>query len=325
MTWPATSPGAALRVLRIAAGRRALQLGLLLGGLFAIGFLCGGQACAADGVSAAGVSVNTPSASSAGLRSSTEDAARRLVGVPAEPDAHEESMAPTKPAASRDSQGQVLRPETEHVTEHVTRAVGTQVVQPVVDVVESVTEGLAEAQPEAPPTWPSWPGLELPEFPGVPGNGFPAFPDLPAVPAMPAVPGETLPAPVTSTPQPGSEVPEAGAGRDDEGRTGKETAVAYGPRFVVGTDGTASRVPAARGAHGSEPSGYAPVQQAPVEHPGGVQGNRSAGDSSTPRHGDAHAVSLNPRAPLRLVPGAAARVEADEIQDRHRDIPVSPA
>ncbi|MEU1182216.1 hypothetical protein ABZ464_32185 [Streptomyces sp. NPDC005820] len=42
-------PGAALRVLREAVGRRALQLALLVGGLIAFGFLCGGQAQAAEG------------------------------------------------------------------------------------------------------------------------------------------------------------------------------------------------------------------------------------------------------------------------------------
>ena len=175
--------------------------------------------------------------------------------------------------------------------------------------------------PEAPesPAWPSWPGLELPEFPGLPGA------DLPALPGVPAVPGRTLPAPDAGASQPEAQVPGSSDGRDGEGRTGEEAAVAYGPRFVVSADDTATHVPAADGGHGVAPAGYLPVQQAPVDHPGGVPGNRSAGDSGSSRHGDAHAVSLNPRAPLRLVPGAAARVEADEIQDRHRDVPVSPA
>ncbi|MEV6531515.1 hypothetical protein AB0M86_18260 [Streptomyces sp. NPDC051639] len=41
--------GAALRLLRTAAGRRALQAAVLVGGVFALGFLCGEQAHAADG------------------------------------------------------------------------------------------------------------------------------------------------------------------------------------------------------------------------------------------------------------------------------------
>lgn len=40
--------GTAVRVLRTAAGRRALQLALLVGGLFLLGFLCGEQAQAAE-------------------------------------------------------------------------------------------------------------------------------------------------------------------------------------------------------------------------------------------------------------------------------------
>ncbi|NED09037.1 hypothetical protein G3I55_46265, partial [Streptomyces sp. SID6648] len=39
----------ALRVLRTAAGRRALYGALLLGGLCVLGLLCGGRAQAADG------------------------------------------------------------------------------------------------------------------------------------------------------------------------------------------------------------------------------------------------------------------------------------
>lgn len=274
---------------------------LLLGGLFAIGFLCGGQASAAEGVSAAGVSAPEVSVSTL--------------------------SAPSKPAVPQHGEGQVLSP----VTEHITKAVETHVVRPVGDVVEvvgSVTEGLSEVPSSA---WPSRPGTELPEFRGLPGADLPAFPavptvpTVPAVPTAPAVPAQTLPAPVTPASQPGLEAPESSDGRDDAGRSGKDAAVVYGPWFVAGVGATASHAPASSGTHSSAPSGYAPVQQVPVEHPGGVQGNRSAGDSSTPRHGDAHAVSLNPRAPLRLVPGAAARVEADGIQDRHRDIPVSPA
>ncbi|TXS52998.1 hypothetical protein EAO75_01710 [Streptomyces sp. uw30] len=205
-------------------------------------------------------------------------------------------------------------------------------MQPVGDVVRTVTEelaaGLAEVQaavpplaslpalPTAPeaPTWPSWPELDLPALPGLP--------DLPGA-GVPALPAQTLPAPVTATPQPGPDAPGSADGPADKGRTGKEANGVYGPRFVA--DGTASHAPSAGPAHRTTPSGYAPVPQAPTDHPGGVQGNHAAGDNGTPRHGDAHAVSLSRRVPLLLVPGRAARVEADAIQDRHRDIPVSPA
>ncbi|MFI7500360.1 hypothetical protein ACIBVL_18035 [Streptomyces sp. NPDC049687] len=48
MTFASLLPGAAPRVLREAVGRRALQLALLVGGLVALGFLCGGRAQAAE-------------------------------------------------------------------------------------------------------------------------------------------------------------------------------------------------------------------------------------------------------------------------------------
>ncbi|MDL5203346.1 hypothetical protein [Streptomyces sp. ALI-76-A] len=73
-------------------------------------------------------------------------------------------------------------------------------------------------------------------------------------------------------------------------------------------------------------TGYAPVRQAPTQVPGGALSGKSAMDSGTSRHGgDAHAVTFELRAPLRLVPGAAAGVDAYGTRDRHRDIPVSPA
>ncbi|MCX4906012.1 hypothetical protein [Streptomyces sp. NBC_00878] len=46
----AVLPDVALRVTRTAAARRALQVALLVGGLFVLGLLCGEQARAADGV-----------------------------------------------------------------------------------------------------------------------------------------------------------------------------------------------------------------------------------------------------------------------------------
>lgn len=461
MTWPAALPGAALRVLRGAAGWRALQLVLLVGGVLAVGLLCGERAYAADGVSVGtAASSSSGSASSAvvgatasapedeRIGTSTRGAAGRLVSDLAEagaravagPATPEPPASPRPPATSPFSptaqpptaqpptaqppaasgpgpqaptpvpahgapapnaptpgaqlppghaphgQGsvghvhsqvgagrantghatpaippptdvQVLRP----VTERVIQGVGHRVGEPVGDVVESVTVGLAEVQAKVPPlaslpvlpalpalpsvpvlpalptapgspAWPSWPsrpGLEFPEFPRpeLPGAYLPGLPDAPGLPGFPAVPGHTLPAPGAETPHPVAEVPGSVDGRGAVGPTGKDTGkgvvVDYGPQFVA--DVAAAHSSASSGARTTPPSRYAPVPQAPVDHPGGVLGNRSAGDNNSSRHGDAHAVSLNGRAPLRLVPGAAASVEADEIQDRHRDIPVSPA
>ncbi|AZQ36881.1 hypothetical protein EJ357_28350 [Streptomyces cyaneochromogenes] len=202
------------------------------------------------------------------------------------------------------------------------------VVKPVVEVAEAVTEGLAEAPPlSALPTLPALPSLptvpESPTWPSWPGFEVPGLPSFPTLPSLPGVPAQTLPAHFTPTPQPGRAAPASGDASGGEGRTGDVAPAAYGPRYAA--DAAAPGIPAPTGAHRAAPSVGAPAQQAPVDHPGGVGGSRSAGDNSTPRHGDAHAVSLSQRAPLRLMPGAAARADVDEIQDRHGDIPVSPA
>lgn len=367
MTWPAALPLAALRVLRTAAGRRALQVTLVVGGLFALGFLSGERAYAADGVS-----VGTGTSSVERL---VTDAAKAAPApgkpgpqAPADhPQAPAESATPQPPApgttathptdgtddgsaegaadtdgthdtdstdgtydtADTDGTGdQVLRP----VTDRVIQGVSDRVLAPARHVVESVTAGLAEAPPlSSLPTLPSLPVLptapESPAWPALPGFEIPGLPDapgFPGAPTLPGVPGQTLPAPVTTTPRPGPEAPGADGIRDDEGRTGTAASGVYGPRFVAGA--AAVDASAADDAHRVAPSGYAPVHEAPADHPSGVVGSRSAGDNNnTSRHGDAHAVSLSRRAPLRLVPGAAARTVADEIQDRHGDIPVSPA
>ncbi|NEA62317.1 hypothetical protein [Streptomyces sp. SID12488] len=48
MNWPAALFAAVLRVTRTAAGRRALRVAVLVGGLFGFGFLCGERAHAAE-------------------------------------------------------------------------------------------------------------------------------------------------------------------------------------------------------------------------------------------------------------------------------------
>ncbi|MCL8011693.1 hypothetical protein [Streptomyces sp. AS02] len=373
MTWSAALPVAALRVLRTAAGRRALRVALVVGGLFALGLLCGERAYAADGVPVGSGTASTPSVSVPSASSVTAPAAS-VGALPSAPKDEETAPAPALPESPRPlapntpapntpapaaphptdtdtdtdtdtgtgtdtedadpapapdaTDDQVLRPVTHGLLPGVGDRVVNPVVKPVVDVVESVTEGLAEAPPlSALPTLPALPSLptvpESPTWPSWPGFEVPGLPSFPTLPNHPGVPAQTLPAPFTPTPQPGPAVPASGDASDGEGRTATAAPVAYGPRYVA--DAAAPGVPAPTGAHRAAPSVGAPAQQAPVDHPGGVGGSRSAGDNSTPRHGDAHAVSLNQRAPLRLVPGAAARADVDEIQDRHGDIPVSPA
>ncbi|WP_329272307.1 hypothetical protein [Streptomyces sp. NBC_01451] len=60
----------------------------------------------------------------------------------------------------------------------------------------------------------------------------------------------------------------------------------------------------------------------------GALGDRAVVDAGGPRHGghgDGHAVALNQRAPVCLVPGVAPVAAGAEAGNRYRDIPVSPA
>ncbi|MCD7443904.1 hypothetical protein K4B79_37565 [Streptomyces lincolnensis] len=343
MTWAAVFPDAALRVMRTAAGRYALRVAVLVGGLFALGLLCGEQAHAVDGV---------PSAPPKTVRSSTTDA---LGGVT------RSGITDPKPSAVG-TNVDVKDPVPGPVVRQVVRSVGTRVVRPVGDVAEKVTEVVADAQAKLPPSvslpgLPSLPGKPgLPSLPDMPESSLPGFPhapswpespswpeapswpglptppgapELPGLPGVPAVPGETLPAPVSSVPvtpapQPGAGATSPGAkGEDSGGRSAVEAPSVHGPRFMDGA--VASSGAASAATHRAAPAGPVPAPQSPGS-PGGALLGKSAMDSGTSRHGgDANAVTLDHRAPLRLVPGAAVGVDADGTRNRHRDIPVSPA
>lgn len=318
--------------MRTAAGRRVLQVALLVGGLFMLGFLCGGQAHAADGaVSATSVGDARSLTSSTVGRVVEEtvdaDEAAGKADATDKPVVHPTHKAPAtpvevkplppvdvKPLPPADAKplppvaDQLVRP----VTDHVIQSVDDRVVQPVGKAVETVTTGLTEGLAEA--------GAKLPPLPESPS--WPSLPTLPELPGLPLFPVETLPAPVTSAPQPqpGGGA-ESAAGEKGAEHSGKSSDT-YGPRFVA--YGTETRTSADTSAHRTARSTYAPVHQAPADAPGGALGNRPAVDNGTSRHGDAHAVTNDHRAPLRLVPGAAAGADAPGTRDRHRDIPVFP-
>ncbi|MFJ9148084.1 hypothetical protein ACIRP7_08420 [Streptomyces sp. NPDC102270] len=332
MTWSAAFPGATVRVLRAVVGRRALQVGLLVGGLFVLGFLCGEQAQAADGIGALpGRTVGqlvkppaepkfTPHMAMDTTTTTTTDTAK--AGAPQPVAAKPGADAPTHP-----SDDKVLRP----VTEDVVGAVVSGVVQPVGELVGTVTTGLTETVgiPAQPPL-PGWPTMaqfpESPSWPTLPT--LPTVPSAPTVPGLPAVPGQTLPAPapVTSAPQPQSDDHAAGKSAGDE--ESADGGGVYGPRFAG--HGTVTESVARPSAHRttstptSTSAAHAPAHQAPSDNRGGALGGKSAVDSGSSRHTDAHAITPDQRAPLRLVAGAAASVDAAGTRDRHRDIPVFP-
>jgi len=276
LTWPTALPVAALRVLRTAAGRRALRVAVLVGGLFTLGFLCGEQAHAAEGA---------PPVTSASVTSS--------VVVPADP---------------------VPPP----LTDGVVRSLGDRVVQPVGGLVETVTEGLGKVTAVVPPS--SSPGL----------------PTVPSAPGLP-VPGQTQTRPTQTRPTPAPHAPQPG--RTEQSATGVSvdgarphaeagaSATPYGARARAGAGlGGASRAAKAQPARPqvTGPAVVTPANHAPYGAPTGALSATPTVDDGTPRHGDGHAVALNHRAPLRLVPGDAVRPDAAETRDRHRDIPVPP-
>ncbi|WSQ11336.1 hypothetical protein OG604_28320 [Streptomyces sp. NBC_01231] len=362
MIQPVALTGAALRVMRTAAGRRVLQVVLLVGGLFALGFLCGEQAQAADGAAPAPVA-EVSSASAGDVRSLTSGGVAGLTHSPAEA-TPAKRIAPRRPAAEADADAEAKLPPLSGVgpDSPVQRDVaGGPALRDVADVpsLRDVAKGsarpdgpslldvpdvpdLSKAPPLSPlpplaslPALPSLPALSsLPSQPAVPSGpslpSAPTMPGLPQLPGAPSLPVQTLPISVTPAPQPGSPTsPTAStttAGQAPVGRSDAATPLAYGPRFTPGSDGTGvlTRTPVHRAA-GPTP---APVYQEPTHDPGGALSGKAAGDTGTgtPRHGgDAHAVTFDHRAPLRLVPGASADADADGTRDRHRDIPVSPA
>ncbi|MFF7642278.1 hypothetical protein [Streptomyces canus] len=326
MTWSAAFPGAAVRVLRAVVGRRALQVGLLVGGLFALGFLCGEQAHAADGIGtlpgrAVGQLVSPPTEPTAATKGTDRDtdvpkgsAPRPVAPAPtaAEPGTEPGADAFTHPVGDK-----VIRP----VTEDVVGAVVTGVVQPVGELVETVTTGLTESvgiPAQAQPTEPGWPSL--PETPSWPT--LPTVPSAPTVPGLPGIPGQTLPAPapVSSAPQP---QPGDHAARKPVGDEGSaDGGAGFGPRFAG--HGTVTEAVVRHSAHPATSTAPVPSHQAPSDSPSGDLGGKSAVDNGSSRHGDAHAITPDHRAPLSLVPGAVASVDAAGTRDRHRDIPVFP-
>ncbi|MEV0903870.1 hypothetical protein [Streptomyces hokutonensis] len=160
MIWPAALSGAALRVTRTAVGRRVLQLALLVGGLFVLGLVCGGQAQAADGVLGKPVSLGKP-------------------GIPV--------VASMVKPVSVPIQVPVVAPVPAPVLATVER-----VVRPVSDVVtKTVTAVLAEA-----PSLPSLP--TLPSVPVVPSQPVPPVWEPPAHTAPVAVPAPVRSAPQPS-------------------------------------------------------------------------------------------------------------------------------
>ncbi|GHD11907.1 hypothetical protein GCM10010313_35560 [Streptomyces violarus] len=402
MTSSAALSGAAVRTLRTAAGRRALQVALLVGGVLVIGLLCGDRAFAADGVRAyAAEGVRASADSTAGRSVSGQrllvrpdaDASAARGQSPTHASAVRDQSHTRAPAARKRPSGAAPADRVGRTDEpflsgagsaQLVRGVGERAVRVADDTRESVSRELVKAQASlptpskapslpdvpalpvppkvptlpVPPKAPSAPALPdlpilpdapaMPDLPGLPGPpappdgdvAVPGAPALPGAPGYPAFPSHPLPAPVTVDPQPGGATAPADTPASP-GRTGVAGPVAHGMHGVHGDQYRA--IQADRAGHGDAehdrahhirraahagPSasvgGADPVGHVPGGRPDGTLCNRSMADNGTPRHGDAHAVTLSSRAPLSLVRGVAARTCVAGTRDSHRDIPVLP-
>ncbi|MGW5371212.1 hypothetical protein ACWES4_23600 [Streptomyces sp. NPDC004011] len=210
-------------------------------------------------------------------------------------------------------------------------AVGERVMTPVRTVVRETSGALDEARAT------TLPGATSLPVPGLPVPGLPV-PGLP-VPGVPGVsdplPAQQVPVPVTTVPgpeRPGGVAPAAG--RADRPGTGsakgdghyraavpvRPSGATYGPGAVPAPAQAPARTPAARA---TAPAGAPAKLPTPSGDPDGALGKQAA-DGTASRHGDAHAVALDGRAPVRLLAGATARADAPGTRERHRDIPLFP-
>ncbi|MGV4889066.1 hypothetical protein ACSR0Z_21125 [Streptomyces viridosporus] len=353
MSWSAALSGAASRVLRAAAGRRALEAVLLVGAVFVFGMLCGERAQAADGVprepSSPSLSADTVEAVVSppvnGVRAArlSGEARRAVTSVtlttpatltaPDIPDTPDTSDIPAAPADSRKrGAADPARP----LAGPLTGAVGERAVRPVGELVGAVTGRPATSLGKTTllPV--------LPEPPVLPDLKRPA--PLPGLPEAPTVPGHTLPAPLTPDPEPGAPAPRPESPTTSTPPTppAPPAPPSAGPSVPDGRAGTAvpvASVPEAADAGGATRGGdghghghgtlrdAVHTDPAPEPHAPGVPGDRPDGTvgNGTPRHGDTPAVTPCPHPSPRLVPGAVERTEVTGTQDRYRDVPVSPA
>ncbi|MCZ4514389.1 hypothetical protein O3Q52_40930 [Streptomyces sp. ActVer] len=363
MALSAVLPDAALRVTRTAVGRRALQVGLLVGGLFVLGLLCGEQARAADGVAPASKPtdvVRSVTSSVERLAKGSEEPWQRIGERPsgsnsrsttvssATPPPSASTVAPDADASGSEQAGlpkaitpvtdevqRVVRPVADPVvrpvTERVVRPVTEQVVRPVTErvippVAEDVVRPIGDLVDQITG------GVEggIVERPAPPQwwPSLPQLPTLPGLPGLPELPGLPLPAVPGQTLPAGAAPQQPGGATDDHRAAEKQSrddsaVTAYGPRFAGGRAAAGDDVRHHADSRGTR-AVQAPVHQVPDGDPMGALGRHSAVDNGSPRHGDAQAVALNERARPTLVPGAAADVTAAGTRDRHRDIPAFP-
>ncbi|MGY4992822.1 hypothetical protein [Streptomyces sp. 900105245] len=187
------------------------------------------------------------------------------------------------------------------------RSVSEQAAEPVRRLADDASGTVGRTRTAAPP-------VSVPDLDGLPG-----LPDL----TDPLTPRQQPPA-AGSPGNTGTSVPVPAGER--RARAGARDAFAapvpvspYGPEAP-----SAFRPSAPATARHAVAPAEAPGLPAPAGDPDGALGKQAAVDGTTSRHGDAQAVTLTDRAPLRLAPGTLAHADAPGTRERHRDIPVFP-
>ncbi|MFF9868365.1 hypothetical protein ACF1G0_23700 [Streptomyces sp. NPDC013953] len=306
------------------AAARALGIALFLGGLLALGFLCGGRAYAAESPEPAVTreqlqdrqvqeTRHTAPEAAHDTRESAGGTAAHAAQTVREPARSDEWVQPVRSAESAQSvqsagpvtgpvaesvvgpaAGRVLPPVTGAVTT-VSAAVSGAVVSGAGDVVGGLLQGVTGAVPD-PAGHPTLPGL------------------LPVLPGASAVAGADAPAEaagVGTDPRAGA-APQADAHRSAPARTS-----AAAVRSYAGDGGSGSV--RTRGERASALSAPAPVVPAPW---GGAGGRTPgcAGDGGSPRAADQHAVtavSVPHPGPVR---GAGLPATSAPLRDRPHDV-----
>ncbi|MBJ6639992.1 hypothetical protein H4K36_22860 [Streptomyces sp. DHE7-1] len=362
MTLTAAPFGTAVRTLRTAAGRRALQLALLLGGLLALGFLCGEQAHAAEGTPAVPVSSaqprtgheNATTAEAPTIKALTIKAPTIKAPTTKAPTTEAEATGTTTAKASSvtaptrtvtATAKSVTAPATEAGSVVAPDAEAAPVAERAVTSVRGVTDGTAVERavtsvgavtervvaPVRTVVRETAGTLDTARATALPGSSSVPVPQLPGISDRLPVPQP--PAPVTPEPRPdrhGGMAPAAGQAERPGAESSKPghraaaparpSAVTYGPDAGP----AAAQAPAHIPTRSATAAAGAPAQRpTPPADPDGALG-KQATDGTASRHGDAHAIALDGRAPLRLLPGTTARVDAPGTRERHRDIPLFP-
>ncbi|MFF2507886.1 hypothetical protein ACFVTY_31655 [Streptomyces sp. NPDC058067] len=350
MSSPVAPPVAAPRVVRAAAGRRALDLALrvtlLVGGLIALGLLCGGRAHAAEGVvpapeGAGDRAVHAPAVTDPATPAVTDVSAPAGTDISAPADASAIS-APADASTAEPTVKPTAEPSTgTHVTRttHVARTTGTTHIARVRDIVRSrvaVPVGTRVAQPlrnqvldpavrdvrDVREVVRPVGGLAKEIVSGLVADAPPRFlPRPPSMPGLPGVPGTPGGAPGPSgvgahtAPATGT-VPRADTAPGDHARHGAREETGPGGGFALApAHGMTARATVAKAVRTPVPT---------PAFPSGSTVGQSAGDGSSTRHCDLAAAAFGSGSTARLLSGATAPAHAAPTRDRQRDIPEFP-